>query len=111
MPYRASESHSRSPAAFLKECLRIRQLQNFPERLLLVGRTLVIRFDDAIADPVADIATLLHRAVVEPERQVGLIDVGAERSLQLLFATLRQRGEVLVPDLAGCELGHEFGGS
>src|SRR5687767_435044 len=109
MSYRVSKLQAGTPAALHQERLRIGQLQNFTERLLLVGCALVIGFHDAVADPVTDIAALLHRAVVDPARQLSLIDVGSERSFQLLLAALRQRCEMRIRGLTGSELGDELG--
>jgi hypothetical protein len=51
----------------------------------------VIGFDDAIADPIAEVARLGERAVVEPIGQIGLVLVGDERCLNLFLAAFRDR--------------------
>ncbi len=76
---------------------------------MLVGGVPIVSLHDAIADPVAQVVALLHRAVVDPARELGLVDVGGERRLDFLLTALRQRWEVRVAHLAGSQLGDEFG--
>jgi hypothetical protein len=71
---------------------------------------LVIGFHDAIANPVAEVARLLRRAVavVEPIRHIGLVLINDEGGLDLLLTALDPGGELGVRDRAGGQLGDEF---
>jgi len=50
------------PAALGEEFLRVLHTQDIAQRAALVGGVFIIGFDDAIADPIAEVAWLCQRA-------------------------------------------------
>src|SRR3984885_5013983 len=101
------EPNSWIPAALGQECLWIGHLQNFAKGLAFIDGMLVIGFDDAISDPIPEVAWLFPRAVVKPFGNVGLVLVGDERRLDFFFAPLHRAYELVGRDLAGNQLGCE----
>ena len=69
----------------------------------------IVGFDDAIADPIAEVARLCQRAVVEPIGKIGLVLVGDERRLNRCFVTFCDRPKAGGGNAAGCQFGREFG--
>ena len=79
------ELNAGRPTALGKKRLRVGHFQNFAKRAAFIGRALVIRLDDAISDPIAEVARLLRCAVVKPFGEVGLVHVRDEGGFDFLF--------------------------
>src|SRR5262245_36248106 len=58
------KSNAGVPATLSKERVRIGHLKDFANGLVLVGGMKVVRFNDAISDPIAEIRRLFRRGVV-----------------------------------------------
>jgi hypothetical protein len=88
------------PAALGQERLWVGHLQNLAQGPALVVGMLVVRLDDAISNPVAKVPGLFGRAVVELGGDIGLVFVGDERGLDLLFAPRGRLPQARIRDVA-----------
>src|SRR5271168_1138332 len=103
------EPNAGIPAALRKKRLRVGHFQDFAKGSPLVIGVLIIGFDDAISNPVAEVARLFSGAVLKPGGEIGLVFVGDESHFDFFFASRCRRSEVQIRDFAGNELGREFG--
>jgi hypothetical protein len=63
-PGRSFELDARVPAAGFQERVRVSHLQYLAQRTLFVFGVLVVGFDDAVANPVPQVAVFLVSAVI-----------------------------------------------
>jgi hypothetical protein len=71
-------------------------------------RLVIIRLDDTIPNPVAQIARLFQRAVVNPFGKIGLVFIGDERGFDFFFISPGPRDELVRRDLARNQLGRKL---
>lgn len=102
--------HAGLPPAFFQERLRIIHLQDPRQRRALVVGALVVRLDDAITHPVAQVVRFVRArlVVVRPRGQVGAVHVFHEGGFDLRFASARPSGMAPVADAAGNQFRDEL---
>lgn len=96
------------PAALRQKRLRIGHFRDFAKSAALVCGMLLVRFDDAISEPVAEVARLFTRSVVKPFGKISLFFIKDKRALEFLFTSFSRRSELRVRDLAENLLAGEF---
>src|SRR5438270_7283241 len=76
------------PATSSQKSLRILHFENVAQGSALVSGVIVVGFNDAIADPIAQITRVRQSAIVDPMRKLGRVFVRDKSRLNFLVASL-----------------------